>query len=442
VIDQTNKSGEAVYWKDDFLKLKIRNDSYNQTHNVLGLYKNFVTEKISEDFEISKPDKIDLLNKSMKYFKEKEKFDFEEFSVEVIGNETASKSFKSMMSNYEQEFETPLSNGFDISAQAVKKQNSNYKTVLKLDNNINLKLDGINDFNLKSSSSCLIKGNNNSGYKLNIRYINYNIQPNGSYTDCDKHIITVNKYVEFDNNFNITTEKWMNTQFEDRQYVGIEDVRIWEQNADKTSLQFIGTGYHKNNKIGIVAGKYDLQNQKFEFNEIVPDFNNASCEKNWVYTEYNNETHVIYKWNPLQICKINEENNSLKLVEERKMPNIFSHVRGSSCGFTYKKQLVQNSTNNNDNIQLLIEEKEIWFITHLVSYENPRHYYHLIAVFDENMNLLRYSAPFKFEGEPIEYSLSIVVEDDDVFINYSTWDRTTRIGVYDKKYIDSIVKYT
>ena len=50
--------------------------------------------------------------------------------------------------------------------------------------------------------------------------------------------------------------------------------------------------------------------------------------------------------------------------------------------------------------------------------------------------------PFKFEGKPIEYCLSIVVEDERVLINYSVWDRTTRIGVYNKKYIDSIVKYT
>ncbi|RZK80495.1 MAG: nucleoid-associated protein, partial [Pedobacter sp.] len=62
VIDQTNKSAEAVYWKDEFLKLKIRNDAFNQTNNVLGVYKNFVTEHLDQDFEISKADKIDLLN--------------------------------------------------------------------------------------------------------------------------------------------------------------------------------------------------------------------------------------------------------------------------------------------------------------------------------------------------------------------------------------------
>jgi hypothetical protein len=57
------------------------------------------------------------------------------------------------------------------------------------------------------------------------------------------------------------------------------------------------------------------------------------------------------------------------------------------------------------------------------------------------MNLLRYSAPFKFEGESIEYCLSLVIENDEVFISYSTWDCTTKIGVYDKQYIESLLKY-
>src|SRR5690606_35990817 len=75
VLDQTNRSSEAVYWKDDFLKLKVRNDNYNQTQNVLGVYKNYITKQLDNEFEISKADKIDLLNKSMKYFKEKDNFD-------------------------------------------------------------------------------------------------------------------------------------------------------------------------------------------------------------------------------------------------------------------------------------------------------------------------------------------------------------------------------
>jgi len=128
----------------------------------------------------------------------------------------------------------------------------------------------------------------------------------------------------------------------------------------------------------------------------------------------------------LTICKINNETSTLEKVDTRITPRLFSKVRGSTCGFKF-----QNPG----------KEPEIWFVNHIVSYESPRHYYHIISIFDSNLNLLRYSAPFKFEGEPIEYCLSIVVENDRVIMNYSTWDRTTIIGIYDKKYIDSIVKY-
>ncbi len=104
------------------------------------------------------------------------------------------------------------------------------------------------------------------------------------------------------------------------------------------------------------------------------------------------------------------------------MPKIFNHVRGSSCGFKYNG--------------------ELWFVVHLVSYESPRHYYHMIVVLTDKCKLLRYSAPFKFEGDCIEYCLSIIVEDTRVLMTYSTWDRTTRIGIYDKKYIDGQISYS
>jgi hypothetical protein len=142
VIDQTNRSAEAVYWKDDFLKLKVRNDNYNQTNNVLGVYKSFVTEKLEEDFELTKADKIDLLNKSMKYFKEKESFDLEEFSNEVIANKDGIESFKNFKKSYEEEFDTPIADSFDISSAAVKKQARVFKSVLKLDKNFHIYIHG------------------------------------------------------------------------------------------------------------------------------------------------------------------------------------------------------------------------------------------------------------------------------------------------------------
>jgi hypothetical protein len=230
----------------------------------------------------------------------------------------------------------------------------------------------------------------------------------------------------------------MELKFDNRRYIGVEDIRIFND-VETNELMYIGTGYHQNEQIGIVSGKYDIDNLKLTGNEITQNFNNSGCEKNWVFIDFNNSTHVVYDWNPLNICKINKETNKLEKVAKRETPLIFSKIRGSTSGFKYTKTIDKSKSGNT---QIDIEESEIWFVNHIVSYESPRHYYHIITVFDSNMNLLRYSAPFKFEGDPIEYCLSIIVEEERVLINYSNWDRTTRIGIYDKKYIDSILQYT
>jgi len=306
-----------------------------------------------------------------------------------------------------------------------------YKDVLQqsnritFDNNFTLNINNTPDTNFvfNSSSSCLIPKEN--GYRMNVRYVNYYINEHGNYLNFGNYITTINKYLDLDSNLAITNEQMMEFKFVDRRYVGIEDVRIFND-VETDKLLCIGTGYHQNEQIGIVAGDYDLVNYQIKDKEIVTNFSNSDCEKNWVFFDYKGKTHVIYDWHPLKICKIESNTNILTRVVEKETPSYFSKMRGSTCGFKYK-----NGTTD-----------ELWFVTHIVSYEQPRHYYHAIVVFDTEMNVLRYSAPFKFEGEPIEYCLSIVVEDERVLINYSNWDRTTRVGVYDKKYIDSIVKYT
>jgi hypothetical protein len=103
------------------------------------------------------------------------------------------------------------------------------------------------------------------------------------------------------------------------------------------------------------------------------------------------------------------------------MPKIFDSVRGSTCAAEY-----------ND---------ELWFICHIVSYEQPRQYYHMFVILDKELNLLRYSAPFKLSDASVEYCLGLIVKEDKVIISYSEWDRTTKIGIYDKKYIDNKIKY-
>ena len=349
---------------------------------------------------------------------------------------------------------TILNNSTDTNINRNLLQNMKfYKCILTPVTVVNMSNATIKNINntltkFNSSSSCLIP-NKDGGYTMNVRYVNYTISQDGSYLNCDKHIVTLNKLVTLDNNFHILNEKWIPFEFEDRRYIGIEDVRIFpnsnndnNDNTDNTdNIKIIGTGYHKNDAIGIVSGVYNVKTNKCIYNEIKPSFNNAECEKNWVFVDYKQDTHIIYKWNPLQICKIDETPGTLTLIEQKQMPRIFTNARGSTCGYKYVNVINLDNINDNSGISFTLEEKEIWFIVHLVSYETPRHYYHVFVVFDENLHLLRYSAPFVFEGQQIEYCLSLVVENERVIVNYSDWDRTTKIAIYDKKYIDSIIIY-
>jgi len=274
-----------------------------------------------------------------------------------------------------------------------------------------------------SSSSCIIPYN--GSYIMNMRLVNYNIDINGYYHNCDDYIISLNKYIKLTNDFNIVEEKLFESNYDGRRYIGIEDIKIINYNNE---IRFIGTGMHKNGNIGICHGVYDIKNDELFPLEIKASFSNNICEKNWVYVIVDDELFVVYQWYPLKICKIEERRekekksvHTLKLIKNQEMPMIFDKIRGSTCGFNF--------------------ENEIWFIVHMVSYENPRHYYHLFVIFDEKMKLLRYSAPFKFEGEPIEYCVGLIVEPERVVIPYSVWDRTSRIAVFDKKYIDDKIIY-
>lgn len=145
VIDQTNQS-EAVYWKDEFLKIKSRNDNYQQTGNLMKVYKNFVNDKLDEVFELETADKIDLLNRSMNYFKTKETFDKTEFEDEVIANPKAASLFDEYKQSFADEFDMPFQTNFDIASPAVKKMQSSYKSVIKLDKNFHVYVHGKREY--------------------------------------------------------------------------------------------------------------------------------------------------------------------------------------------------------------------------------------------------------------------------------------------------------
>ena len=142
VIDNQKSGGEARYWKDDFLGLQIISNEFLQTKEVMGMTKNFIAKKLAEDFDVSKADQIDLLNKSVEYFKNKESYNREEFVEEVFQDQNVINSFNNFDAFYKEENHLDYSDSFEISTQAVKSQAKVFKSVIKLDKNFHIYIHG------------------------------------------------------------------------------------------------------------------------------------------------------------------------------------------------------------------------------------------------------------------------------------------------------------
>lgn len=142
VVDNVNKSAEALFWKDDFLKVLQRKDNYQFTQNYLSVCKSFVTEKLPEAFEVSRADQAEFLNKSVQYFKKNDEFNVTDFSKEVFSQPEVIEAFNNYKEDYKAENEIALEESFDISEQAVKKQSRDFKSVIKLDKNFHIYIHG------------------------------------------------------------------------------------------------------------------------------------------------------------------------------------------------------------------------------------------------------------------------------------------------------------
>jgi len=143
VID--NAKIETDYWHNDFLNLALKKDHINSTSQFLNLTKSFVTDQLPNDFEITKANQIDLLKRSVDYFKTHDNFDKDEFEVEVLQDKDVIKSFRKFDDVYREQNDLEIANDFQISQQAVKKQARVFKSVLKLDKNFHIYIHGDRD---------------------------------------------------------------------------------------------------------------------------------------------------------------------------------------------------------------------------------------------------------------------------------------------------------
>ncbi len=142
ILDTNSKGSEALFWKDDFLGLEVISNEFFQTTHVLNTARQFITGQLSQDFEIDKTDEIDLMGRSVEYFKGKEHFNQAEFEEEVFQDDTVIDSYRSFDRAVKEENNLDVETIFEVSPQAVKKQQKHFKSILKLDKNFHVYVHG------------------------------------------------------------------------------------------------------------------------------------------------------------------------------------------------------------------------------------------------------------------------------------------------------------
>jgi len=135
LIAITDGIKDENYWCNNFLAIKPFDNSYTKTQSIMKVCKGFVEEKLPEDFEVNKADQIELLNRSVDYFKTHEVFDKSEFEQQVLQQPEIINSFRDF-----EDLATDLT--FEIAPQAVKKESKTFKSVLKLDKNFHIYIHG------------------------------------------------------------------------------------------------------------------------------------------------------------------------------------------------------------------------------------------------------------------------------------------------------------
>lgn len=277
------------------------------------------------------------------------------------------------------------------------------------------------------------------------RYVNYRITATGGYEN-QAHIATKNVVALFD----IRADVWEKTrEFEmdynrtlDSLYVGLEDVRILFHDGKLLYNANRGINLHH---LMVEHGKIENRTDSTPVSGLVLIEDQKQIEKNWVlFTDGNGQLKIVYGWNDLVIGDVKDEtdlaDDSAPDSDDEPEP-----VNENTRSFLFHKthaiqtppffRFIRGSTNG-----VLIGD-EIWFICHVVSYEDRRYYYHVFVVLDSlTYAVKKYTTMFTMEKEKVEYTLGFVYfeSSDSFLIGYSKMDRETDYMTVSKSAIDGL----
>ena len=136
IVSVDNNSYDANYWLFDFLQVAFVEDENFHTRSFLQLCNSFSDQVIGQS--ANKDEQIRFLNESVDYFAKNETFNTNDFIEAVMpARDDFAQEFQSMRKDYDLE----RVDNFPISATALKATSRKFNNTIKLDTNIQIKLD-------------------------------------------------------------------------------------------------------------------------------------------------------------------------------------------------------------------------------------------------------------------------------------------------------------
>lgn len=242
-----------------------------------------------------------------------------------------------------------------------------------------------------------------------VRYVDYKVNELGEYEQRSK-IQTINVIAKLrQDGRTIDPIKILDyDRSHDSYYVGLEDVRLFRHPHDD-NIYYCGNRGIDHGKMVVEHGSINRITLKTEKARFLKIQDQQPIEKNWVMFQYLEDPepiYMVYNWYPMVIGKVVDD--VLDIQKKIATPSLFKYIRGSTNGI---------SVNN-----------EVWFLCHVVSYEERRYYYHIMVMLDaKTLELRRTSPMFTFERQKIEYCLGMdIVDEQDIRFGYSIMDRETK----------------
>ena len=139
VLSVDNNNYDAQYWIKSFLNVKYPDDSNQHTKNYIEMCREFSKEIVQLQFGMQ--EQSSFLAKTVDFFKENEVVNIETFKEDVFEEEDHIQLFDDYKKTFESDNNVLIRNQFDVSEVVLKKQKQKIKTEIKLDTNIQIKLD-------------------------------------------------------------------------------------------------------------------------------------------------------------------------------------------------------------------------------------------------------------------------------------------------------------